>query len=62
MDTNANSFEAYWSLITEPYKKTINKEEDLAHKYWKGTITSDDKKEIIVDSNIRILKKLKDRS
>lgn len=60
LNTNANSFEADWSLIKNPYNKTINQVEEEAHRYWECLIISDNKKEIIIDSDIRILQKLED--
>jgi hypothetical protein len=57
-DMSSNLFEADWSLITSPLNKTIIQVEEEARKYWGGSISHDNKKETIIDSDIRILRRI----
>jgi hypothetical protein len=60
LDASANSFEADWSLIKNPVNKNIMQVEEEARNYWSGLITSDDKKETVIESDIKIVRKLED--
>ena len=60
LDDSANSFEADWSLIKNPTNKNIPQVEEEARIYWSSSITSDDKKEIVIESDLKILRKLED--
>lgn len=56
---NANSFETDWSLV-QRFNLTIGQIEEAAHKYWRAEITGDNKKEILFDSDIKIIRRIED--
>jgi len=58
LNASANSFETDWSLITSPLNKNIVQVEEEARNYWNGLITSDNKKEVVIESDIKIIRKL----
>lgn len=58
LNISSNSFDADWSLITSPLNKTIIQVEEEARNYWRGLILHENKKETILDSDIRILSRI----
>jgi hypothetical protein len=58
LDIKSKLFEADWSLILPPLNKSIAQVEQEARNYWSGFISHENKKEILIDSDIRIIKKI----
>lgn len=56
-ESNPKMFETDWSLVP-PKTATIADVEKAAHKYWAPQNVRDDQKEILVESDIRIIKQL----
>jgi hypothetical protein len=57
VDPDAVKFETDWSLLP-PDNATITEAEDAARKYWRPQAPKDDAKEILVLSDIKIVRRL----
>jgi len=57
VDPNATAFETDWSLLPSDHV-TMAQAEEAAHKYWNPQNVRDDVKEILVLSDIRIIRRL----
>jgi hypothetical protein len=57
IENNPEMFETDWNLLS-PNNVTIVAVEEAAHKYWAPQNVRDDQKEILVESDIRIIRQL----
>jgi len=59
VNTNANIFEADWTILDRELLNTEERREEAARRYWNSeTVVDENRKEILVDSAIRILRRI----
>lgn len=56
VDSNANIFETDWTIVHSTLLNTEAKREEAARKYWNPAHIDEQRKEILVNSAIRILR------
>jgi hypothetical protein len=59
VNPKCNIFETDWTLINRKLLDTKTKQENAARKYWNPKHVEENRKEILVDGDIRILRQVK---